>query len=135
MIDGASWHCGLLRFDSYWVPDVENVLANCVGEQIPTVRDFNYRYVKTRGKAHKYIARQKKLRIANTHNATVQLGYRRKAVDVNDAAFLHYKCLTDDWRGFEKRAISEKLDDEKHVIDHDVQQLMRIWDKTSGHKS
>lgn len=129
-LNDASWRDGLLRFDSFWVPDVEGVLGKCENNRIPTIRDFNYRDRQSRGKAHKYIARHRCLRVANTHNAKVKFGFRRKAVDVNEAAFLHYKCLTDDWRGFEKRVGSEDLDKHKHVEDKSVQQQLVSYDQS-----
>jgi len=59
LLDKAPRRWGLLRFNSFWVPDVEDVLTQCAGNRLPTVRDFNYRERQARGKAYKYIARNR----------------------------------------------------------------------------
>lgn len=129
ILDRAPFRCGLMRFDSYWVPDVENVLESCLDVRLPSVRDFNFREREPRGKAHKYIARNNRLKMANTHNGKVFLGYRRCAVDTNQVAFLHYKSLTDDWRGYEKRVKSEPLDEKIHIRDSRVAHAMKTIDE------
>lgn len=131
LLNAASRRWGLVRFDSYWVPDLGHVLSNCLDKRLPTVRDFDYREKQARGKAHKYIARNRHLIMANTHNAKVSFGYRRKAIPESEGAFLHYKSLTNDWRGYEKRVASETLNDELHMPDDTIQKHMKSIDDTS----
>lgn len=124
MLSQVSKRTGLLRFDSFWVPNVHSdssqlelqTMDVASAEKIPTVRNFCYRERNSRGKAHKYIACQRLLRVSNTHNAKLKLGYRRRAVPTDDAAFLHYKALTNNWKGA-GRADAEPMDTLKHVKD------------------
>jgi len=107
---------GLLRFDSCWVPNV----GSMAGSSMPSVRDFGYRERSPRGKAHKYIVRGKALRMANTHNGRLKLGYMRRSVKPEQGMFLHYKALTTNWRPYADRSVSEAVDPAKHVEDKTV---------------
>lgn len=116
---------GLLRFDSYLMPNVTDGRAQSPSAaQMPTVRDFVYRARKLQGKAHKYIAQNKALKMANTHNGRVKFGYRRTAVKPDRAAFLHYVGLTTNWRQDDARIHAEPVNPSLHTIDNSVVNLL-----------
>jgi len=134
ILKDAPGHWGLVRFDSYWVSDVEDKLSHLPDNQLPTVRDFKYRDLHARGKAHKYIVRNQRVKMANTHNARVTLGLKRKGIPASEMAFFHYKSLTNDWRGFGKRDSAEPLSEDKHVKDDAVQERMKSIDNSISNK-
>lgn len=107
---------GLVRLDSFWVPRLE---GQDVGRR-PSVRDFPIRERETRGRAHKYLARNRALVMANTHNGRVRFGYRRRAPRAGELAFLHYKPLTTEWRNYATRGGAERFDPVRHVEDRSV---------------
>ncbi len=131
MLRQVSRRTALLRFDSFWVPNVDSgnnqsqlrTVDDALAKTKPTVRDFQYRERKARGKAHKYIVCQRLLRLANTHNGKVKFGYRRQAVPLRDAAFLHYKALTNNWKSV-GRGDAEPLDTHRHVKDLSVIEVL-----------
>lgn len=127
LLNQASARTALLRFDSYWVPNLDPDLRLTADERAATVRDFPYRERQPRGKAHKYIVRQAKLRMANTHNARVRLGYRRMAVPIEQGAFLHYKSLTNRWKG--PRGQAETMNARQHLSDDRVIRRMQLLGK------
>jgi hypothetical protein len=106
-------HIGLLRFDSYWIPRLEEGSSH----QLPTVRQFTSRMRRLRGRAHKYLMRASAYRMANTHNGKVQFGFFRKAVKAHHWVFLHYKPLTTNWRSYVVRGTAEEYDSELHIED------------------
>ncbi len=93
-VDAARARTGLLRLDSYWMPDVRDKASDA----LPTVRDFAYREHDPRGHAHKYLVRNRALRMATTHNARLRFGWAWRTTATSDACFLHYRPLTTRWR-------------------------------------
>ena len=129
LLDGTRWPDALLRFDSHWVPNVGTSIEEVGPTETITVRDFPVREREARGMAHKYIVREDKLRLAETHNARVALGWRRRAVDVRDGVFLHYKALTTQWRANTVRGVQEPVDSARHVEDRTIVQALTARDE------
>lgn len=119
LLDTTTARSGLLRFDSHWIPRLDLDSP----QSPPTVRDFGYRERAARGKAHKYIIRASAYRMANTHNGKVRLGYWRSAISPDDWVFLHYKPLTNNWRGFADRGEVEVFTPELYVEENRLKQF------------
>jgi len=115
-VDAAGGRTGLLRLDSFWVPDVRDAASDVR----PTVRDFDHREREARGRAHKYLVRGRALRMANTHNARLRPGWTWRTPSVTDACFLHYKPLTTRWRDYAARGERERFDPALHVTERAV---------------
>ncbi|MFK7891910.1 MAG: glycosyltransferase family 92 protein [Granulosicoccus sp.] len=135
LIQRAPRSVGQLRFDSYWVPNAGATFSESSDSVMPSIRDFPYRNRAARGKAHKYVAKQQALSYANTHNCKLKVGYRRRHVKTEEAAFLHYKALTDDWRvnaapwkQQARRGSSEVLDERQHVKEPSVIETMQMFE-------
>lgn len=114
---------GLLRIDSYWVPNV----GEWPDGNIPRVHDFRYRERQPREQAHKYFMRSNAYRQARTHNGDVRFGYLRKKAQPAELCFLHCVGLADDWRPYTQRRAPVPVDPELHVIDTRVaERLPRV---------
>lgn len=134
-VASAHWPHALLRFDSYWVPSVAGTPSAERTDTLPTVRDFPYRERKSRRKAHKYMVREDQLCVAETHNATVAPGWRRRAIGTETAAFLHYRALTTEWRENVIRGRCVDFDETKHIADAAVALAMERLDRSSPARS
>lgn len=126
----AGRRTGLVRLDSYWMPDLRE--DSTTADTRPSVRDFTLRERAARGKAHKYIARTQALRMANTHNGRLRLGWFSRTLAPSIAHFLHYKPLTTNWRDFGRRGDREPLDTALHVADRSVTDRFDVIDEQSA---
>lgn len=111
---------GQLRFDSYWMP---NILSEAIELQ-PTARNYHLRDRKPRGKSRKYIARNDRVKMANTHKAVMKFPWLRKTVDPEEQVFFHYKPLTINWKTHANRHELDEYDDNRHIEDLDVIALL-----------
>ena len=116
LLDRAPRRAGTLRLDSCWVPDLREAAV----DRLPRVTDFPYRERVPRGRAHKYLVRNRALHAANTHNARLRPGWYRHAVAPDRAMFLHYKPLTTQWRDYAVRGAAEPYDAALHVEERTV---------------
>lgn len=96
---------GLLRVDSCWVPDVGGDRGTP-----PRASDFIWRDRTPRGKARKYPVRSRALRVANTHNARLRIGWFRRTLDPARARFLHYRALSTGWKKHAPRTGRDVVD-------------------------
>ena len=141
LLRDQSARTGLLRIDSFWAPrlDVgrtatvpaarslagtdhganENERTDAAEAAPPTARDFAFRERAPRAKAHKYLVRGTALREARVHNARLCLGWWRRRPATETLAFIHFKALSTDWKGWGRTA-SETLDPTLHVVDERV---------------
>ena len=147
LTQNADPRVGQLRFDSHWVPNVASTFdghsrdtdldpdRDQAIDNVHTVRNFPYREKLPRGTGQKYLVRQQALHYAKTHNCRLKFGYRRVHVPVSEAAFLHYKPLTTEWKAISTsagkdtlRGRPETLDEMVHVAEGRVIATMKVVD-------
>ncbi len=120
MLDKTGGLTGQLRFDSYWVP---NIVSRPI-EQLPTLRNYYHRERKPRGTSRKYIVRNDRIRMANTHKAVMKFPWMRKNVNPDHQVFFHYKPLATNWKTYVDRHEPDQLDPSEHVEDLAVIKLI-----------
>ncbi len=131
LLGGVRWPDALLRFDSHWVPNVGTSIEEVGPTETITARDFPVRERAPRRMAHKYIVQADLVRLAETHNARVALGWRRRSVDVRDGVFLHFKALTTQWRANTVRGVQEPVDPARHVADRTVVEALTATEENA----
>ena len=116
---------GLLRIDSYWVPNIGQKVAG-----VRTVRDFPHRDKEPRGKGEKYILKSEAYKESRVHNVGLRKSFRARNIDPQHLAFLHYVAITTNWKGsYWNREKLSNFDRNLHVEDRSVIDVLEQLEK------
>jgi len=125
-LKGRSRLTGLIRFDSYMVPNI----GNFASDTLPSVRDFAFREKAVRGRAKKYLLRQTAHKFSRSHKARLRFPYRKTEAATNELLFFHYTRISTNWKEryydrFKRQAFNEN----DHVEDRAVIDFMAANDR------